>query len=347
MKSKFLFSFLMLATVVLATGCGGGGDDDTPTPPTPVNPSDPSNPSGSYTLSLSVTSLSFDQGGGQQSVTVTTNAPSWSAESNQSWCKVQKNGNSLQVTAEANTGSEQRTASVTVTATGVSQPQTITVTQANDAGEYCRTDVPDEWVFNCEALSIAWVLVTNIDNFEVTSSEPWLKGEVTAIPNSDNKQLRIEAESYEKKDAQGQWLTELPRIATVMVKGGKAFSRTIKVVQNSHIYFHIPTTHYPFVNGSLVMSPDGDSKEVMVETNCYSWTPRVVDADWLTVKRVDSYTLLVTSTARAADDNTCRMAQIYIENDSDPFNNVTINVRDAESGISGEDYRYDGNTGWD
>ena len=85
----------------------------------------------------------------------------------------------------------------------------------------------------------------------------------------------------------------------------------------------------------------------MVETNCYSWTPKAVDADWLTVKRIDSYTLSVTSSARDVNDNTLRNAQVYIENDSDPYNNITINVRDADSGIHGEDYQYDNNTGWD
>ena len=343
MKYKMLFSFLLLATIVVATGCSGG-DDDNQKPPTPQNPD---SPSGNYTLSLSVTSLSFEQAGGQQSVTVTTNAPAWTAESNQSWCKVSLSDNTLQVTADANSGNEQRTATITVKATGVSQSQTVTVTQASITDEYCRADIPDEWVFNCEALGISWVMDTNIENFEVTSSEPWCKAEVAPIPNSDKKQLKLETESYEKKDALDQWLTEMPRIATVQVKGGNAFSHTIKVVQNSHIYFYIATSHYPFVNGSLEMSPTGDAKEVMVETNCYSWTPKAVDADWLTVKRIDSYTLSVTSSARDVNDNTLRNAQVYIENDSDPYNNITINVRDADSGIHGEDYQYDNNTGWD
>ena len=249
MKYKMLFSFLLLATIVVATGCSGG-DDDNQKPPTPQNPD---SPSGNYTLSLSVTSLSFEQAGGQQSVTVTTNAPAWTAESNQSWCKVSLSDNTLQVTADANSGNEQRTATITVKATGVSQSQTVTVTQASITDEYCRADIPDEWVFNCEALGISWVMDTNIENFEVTSSEPWCKAEVAPIPNSDKKQLKLETESYEKKDALDQWLTEMPRIATVQVKGGNAFSHTIKVVQNSHIYFYIATSHYPFVNGSLEM----------------------------------------------------------------------------------------------
>ena len=95
-----------------------------------------------------------------------------------------------------------------------------------------------------------------------------------------------------------------------------------------------------------MLSPEGETKEVMIDTNCYSWTPKT-EADWLTVKCIDNSTLSVTSKARATDNNTLRTGSVYIECDSDPYINITINVRDADSGIQGEDYGYENPTGWD
>ena len=334
MKTKNMILSLLMAAMSVVAGCSGGGDDE---------PIPPDTPSTSYTLSMSVSALSFEQSGGQQSVTVTTNAPTWSAESSQSWCRVSQRGNTLTVTADANNGAEQRTATITVKAANVIQ--TITVTQSNASGLYCRTNIPGEYVFTCENTGISWVMETNIDNFEAASSESWCKAEVAPIPNSNNKKLMIEVESYKTKNEQGAY--GLPRIATVQLTGGTVFSHTVTVVQNSLVHFTIRTFLYPFVDGCLEMSPEGDTKEVMIENNCYSWTPKT-DADWLTVKRIDSFTLSITSTARAANDNTRRQAQVYIEDDSDPYNyKATITVRDADSGIQGEDYNYDNHTDWD
>lgn len=342
-KQTLILISLLMATMVTLTACGGG-DDDTPTPPNPVNPD---NPGTTYTLILSPTSLSFEAGGGQQTITVTTNASAWTVESNQSWCKVTKNGDVVNVTAEANSTQQQRTATITVKIAGSTQQQTVNVTQANASGQYCRADIPNEFVFNYEALGVGFVLDTNIDQFQVTSSEEWCTAEVTDIPNStNNKQLFIEVGDYQKKDAQGYYVNELPRKATVTVTGGTVFSHTITIVQNSHIYFTIRTFLYPFVNGSLVLSPDGETREVMIDTNCYSWTPKT-EADWLTVKCIDNSTLSVTSKARDANDNTLRTGSVYIECDSDPYINISINVRDADSGIQGEDYDYDKPTEWD
>lgn len=341
--NKHLLTIFLWVTMVALAGCGGG-DDDTPTPPSPVNPD---NPGTNYTLVLSPTSLSFESNGGQQTVTVTTNASAWTVESSQSWCKAEKSGDRVKVTAESNATQQQRTATITVKITGSTIQQSINVTQTNSLGQYCQADIPDEFVFNCEPTGIGFVLNTNIDQFQVTSSEAWCTAKVTDIPNAtDKKQLFIEVADYQKKDSQGYYVNELPRKATITVTGGTVFSHTITIVQNSHIYFTIRTFLYPFVNGSLVLSPEGETKEVMIDTNCYSWTPKT-EADWLTVKCIDNSTLSVTSKARDANDNTLRTGSVYIECDSDPYINITINVRDADSGIQGEDYGYDNPTGWD
>lgn len=214
-------------------------------------------------------------------------------------------------------------------------------------GRYCKADIPEEVVFNYEAAATTFVMETNIDDFQVKASEPWCTAEVTAIPNSTNKKLlKIDVGDYQKMDDQGFYINELPRKATVTVNGGSAFSRTITIVQNSHIYMDVRTNKSPFVDGCLELSPEGETKEIMIETNCYSWTP-YTEAEWLAVKRVDSYTLSVTSKPRPDSDVTRREGHVHIENDSDPNNHLSIAVRDAEPNIHGEDYGYDEPTGWD
>lgn len=339
-----LYQLLITTVFLLLASCGGGDDDDAPTPQ-PVTPSNPDNPSSAYTLTISPSSLNFGSDGGTQSVTVTTNATSWTAESSKAWCKISQSGTTLTVSAEPNHEASQRTATITVKATGVSQSQTITVTQANAEGKYCTTDMPNEWVFSYEASTGSFLMTTNIEEFTVTSTEPWCTAYVENGSSDDKKRLVISVTSYEKADGEGFYENELPRQATVRVAGGNVFDRSILIVQNSHIYMLVNDA-YGFVDGCLELSPEGETKEVSIETNCYSWTP-YTDAEWLTVRRKDGNTVVVTSRARSADDTNRREAVVKIVNDADEYNNVQFTVRDAQADIHGEDYGYDSPTGWD
>lgn len=338
-----LFLLLISVAIVIPTSCGGGGDDD-PTPP-PVTPSDPDNPSTTYTLAVSPSSLSFGYEGGLQTVAVTTNATNWTVESSQAWCKVTQSGTTLSVSVDSNSESQQRTAVITVKATGVSQSQTITITQANADGKYCTTEMPDRWLFNYEASSQYFLMSTNIDDFTVTSTESWCTAYIENGLSAGKKQLVINVTNYEKANSEGYYENELPRLATVHVIGGSVFDRSILIVQESHIQMYLHT--YNFVDGYLELSPKGETKEVTIETNCYSWTP-YTDADWLTVKRKDGNTIIVTSKARPAYDTNRRQAVVKVVNDADEYNNnEQFLVRDAQADIHGENYGYDNPTGWD
>ena len=68
------------------------------------------------TLSASKTSLSFSSSGGSESVTVATNASSYSVNNLPPWCTVQKNTGSFKITCNSNSGSTTRTGHFTVTA---------------------------------------------------------------------------------------------------------------------------------------------------------------------------------------------------------------------------------------
>lgn len=83
---------------------------------------------GRHTLSLSPSSLSFDDKAGAKTVTVTTTAPNWEASKSASWIEFNKDGNRLTVDVSANNSSSPREGTVTVTA-GNAPPVTLRVTQ--------------------------------------------------------------------------------------------------------------------------------------------------------------------------------------------------------------------------
>lgn len=93
-------SLLALSLMILLQGCGRRED------PTPQN----------YQLKLDPTTLVLSAAGEAQTVQVTTDAPSWKAEASADWIKVSTSGNTISVSAEANTSKDSRNGAVRVTA---------------------------------------------------------------------------------------------------------------------------------------------------------------------------------------------------------------------------------------
>lgn len=97
---KNLYFLVLCCLLGFVTGCS---DDDTATALLQITPS---------------TDLVFEAVGGTKAIEVKTDQTTWSVESNQTWCKVEKSdGTHFTVTAEENTASEPMPqAAVTVTA---------------------------------------------------------------------------------------------------------------------------------------------------------------------------------------------------------------------------------------
>lgn len=97
---KNLYFVVLCCLLGFVTGCS---DDDTATALLQITPS---------------TDLVFEAVGGTKTIEVKTDQTTWSVESNQTWCKVEKSdGTHFTVTAEENTASEPMPqAAVTVTA---------------------------------------------------------------------------------------------------------------------------------------------------------------------------------------------------------------------------------------
>ena len=86
------------------------------------------------TLSVSPSSISFQQTGGNQVVNITSNV-SWTATSSASWLSLSPNSGteseSMIVTATANNSGSSRSATITITGNGGVPPKTITVSQSS------------------------------------------------------------------------------------------------------------------------------------------------------------------------------------------------------------------------
>ena len=86
------------------------------------------------TLSVSPSSISFQQTGGNQVVNITSNV-SWTATSSASWLTLSPNSGteseSMIVTATANNSGSSRSATITITGNGGVPPKTITVSQSS------------------------------------------------------------------------------------------------------------------------------------------------------------------------------------------------------------------------
>ena len=96
------------------------------------------------TMKLSTDMLDFESDGGERTITVETNTINWKVESAESWLTVRQSAESMNgevtVTAERNTSSKKKEATVTVTGTGIETrtirvsiagaPQTLSVSPA-------------------------------------------------------------------------------------------------------------------------------------------------------------------------------------------------------------------------
>ena len=252
------------------------------------------------------------------------------------------------MTVDANTTIEQRIATVTVKTTEGNKQQTVTVTQQASTAtteSYCTTEMPDVWVFNKDASYTNFILYTNIDDFSITCSESWCTAQVQNLAIEDRKQLIINTAEYDVRTANDAYVYDPPRMATVHITGGGVFDRTITIVQNTNVAITTPLLPNLGFGCVLSMSADGETSEVFVEANCYSWKA-TTDASWITLSKKDHTTLVVTIAART--DDAPRSATVTIVNESDERNNRhTFTVADKDAVLTGNDYGYGDDIDWD
>ena len=126
------------------------------------------------TLTLSLNNLQFEAKGNQaKQVTVKTNASSFKASSNSTWCKASKKGNVVLVSCANNDGPYTRNANVSIVADG----KTVSLDVSQNGGQLEFVARPDSVHFSKLRETVAVSIVTNAESWEVDSAPDWIEFE--------------------------------------------------------------------------------------------------------------------------------------------------------------------------
>ena len=216
----FKISAIALTVAMMATVVSCGSKDDDSKPPAPT-----------LSITPAVTSITFLAEGQTNTFTVETNQTTWNVNSSDpSWLTATKSGTGFTVTATANNTSSDRTATVTVSATGAANV-TITVQQPKIPAEAPTLSINPSVTniqfsatgnvvtSNGNPITPTFTVETNQTTWDVNSSAPtWL----TATKSGTN--FTVTAESND---------TETDRTATLTVSAAGVANVTINVQQKS------------------------------------------------------------------------------------------------------------------
>lgn len=213
-------------------------------------------------LSVSPSSLSFTETGGQKTFNITSNT-GWIVSSSDSlWLTVSptsgNNDGTVTVTTTENTKTSPRTATITIRGTGVTA-QTISVTQAA-APTLTLSVSPSSLNFAATGEQKAFSVNSNT-NWTASSSEPWLtladlNGDGMINGNDKN------ADSMIVVTAAANTATT-PRTATITINGVGVTSQTISITQQK-----AATENLDFENsGNVLVGYHGNGGDVVIPDN--------------------------------------------------------------------------------
>jgi hypothetical protein len=256
-------------------------------------------------LSLSPETLAFDAEPGSKAITVDTDAPSWDAKADGSWVKLDKQGNTLNVSVEANDGSD-RTAKITVTA-GNAVEKTVTVTQSE---RNTLSVSPSSLSFASGETGEQSVTVdTNAPDWEATTEADWVN------LGKENSTLKVSVTAN----------TDLSdREATITVTAGNAPPVTLTVTQEG------ANNTLSVDPSSLSFAAGAGEQPVTVTTDASGWEA-TTDASWITVGRQGN-TLQVSVTANTATSS--RSADITVTAGNAPPVTLTVTQAGANNTLS-------------
>lgn len=339
MKQKTIFILMSAVLIIAMTACGGGSDDtpDSPKPPI-VNPDDPggNDSKPTYTLTVSSTTINFERGGGQKTVTITTNATSWTAKSNAAWCKTSQNGSTLTISADVNTETTERTATIAVTATGVSQQQTIVVAQAagtNDPYLVVGTNL-SQIIFDDRGGEQTFDIKTNYDDWTVKSDNDMVM--VTKISAS-----QVSVKCVTRPENSGKYTR---RTNILFLKADGETLASLVVVQD-------PKPSFEGTDDFRMVNPQGETSSFRIGLNTSTFTATTT-ATWLTVEAVTesefNHYLTIVVTPRKEDEQP-RYATIEMKAHYATFTMIVFD-RDGtrpNPSADGDGFKYEDPTPWD
>ena len=219
-------------------------------------------------LSVSQTALSFENSGGNQSVTLTANKV-WTASSNQGWLRVSPSsgeGNAtLSISCEGNTTYDGRTGNITIVSEELTQ--TISVTQAEGLGLLISQS---EYNLSNEAQTIDVTVQANVlYTVEINNAcRDWIKQESTKGLSSNTIKFAISKnESYDGREG---------KINIKQTIG--SLSATVVVKQSQTNALFADTTEYKvsFEEQQLDIKVKSNIDfEVIIDDSCKNWLSRI------------------------------------------------------------------------
>lgn len=248
-------------------------------------------------LSVSQTALSFENKGGNQSVTLTANKV-WTASSNQGWLRVSPSsgeGNAtLSVSCEGNTTYDTKTGTITIVSEELTQ--TISVTQAEGLGLLISQP---EYNLSNEAQTIDVTVQANVQyTVDIDNAcRAWIKQESTKGLSSNIIKFAISKnESYDGREGK----------ITIRQTNG-SLSATVTVKQNQQDGLFVEG------NKEYSISYEEQAIDIVVKSNM----PFEVEADeWITVIQTKGLELSTVSVAVAENKEEDRVGTIVIKGGS-------------------------------
>ena len=101
-------------------------------------------------------------------------------------------------------------------------------------GPYFKAELPDEYLLSYNQGGISWPVDTDITDWTATPDAEWCKW------TPKEKELGLVVEDYDCRDENGYESYDPPRTCTVTVKAGTVYSKTIKIIQDTHTIINFP-----------------------------------------------------------------------------------------------------------
>lgn len=297
--------------------------------------------------------LVIEATGGSATLTFTTNQD-WSVRAD-SWIHVEPSSGTasnrpvtVTVSADANTSSADRSGSLAITAGEMLQSATVTQEAVYFRFMLGDREVPSQVILDqngaltSEAgyMSVETNVKTDVSTWSVTCSEEWCY--YTLSNNGTSANIYLSADPYGKYDP--LW----PRSCDFRVVIPGFCDKTIKVVQESVTYIQLTVE----MEDEFILSPSGAPKDFTIHTNMYEW--KIENAnEWLKAEKSDAMTLRVSviprTSASASRKGTIYLYSSALSERPASFGGVmlTLNFKEGDPDMSGEDYGYGGGHGWD
>ena len=308
---KIIYAAMLLLGLSIIIGCSKETDPKPEPKPQPEEKA---------TLTVAPTSLTFENTGGSQGISITANK-AWTISSSQSWCKVsQSSGNAtgsssvnITVTCDENTTYDERTCTLTIKAGTASQ--TVEIKQGEGLGLVISQTIYD--VSN-DAQTIEVEVKANVE-YEYTIAEDakdWITVSETKALVSSKVKFDIAAnESYDERES----------VITFKQKDG-SLAGTVTVKQGEEKGLIITKTSYE-------LSDKEQTIEVEVKANVeYEYHIAEDAIDWITpveTKALVPSKVMFTIAANETYDS--RSAEITIKS-SDGSMSGTVNVTQMQKG---------------